>query len=141
MKSSKDRHMKRIRIFFTVLLLGIGFSNINAQAKELPAEIVEATKAGEADQLSAYFNSSIELILPQKTGIFSKPQAAMVMKDFFKKNKATHFSIIHEGNRQNASFAIGNYTTEKDSFRIYYLTKKVNNQSLIHQLRIEKQND
>jgi hypothetical protein len=65
----------------------------------------------------------------------------MILKEFFTNNPPKSFKIIHEGSRQNASFAIGNYQTGSGTYRFYFLTKKVNGKLLIHQLRIEKQND
>ncbi len=125
------------------LILALSFSlSLNAQNKNaISSDIVNAVKDGNASELSEYFNENIELVIPQKSGIFSKSQAEMVLKDFFTQNPPKGFKIIHEGSRQNASFAIGNYTTNSGIYRLSFLTKNVNNKLLIHQLRIEKQND
>ena len=125
------------------LILALSFSlTMNAQnSNTISSDIVSAVGEGDASELSEYFNDNIELLIPQKSGIFSKSQAEMVLKDFFNQNPPKGFKIIHEGSRQNASFAIGNYTTNSGIFRLYFLTKNVDNKTLIHQLRIEKQND
>ncbi len=124
-----------------ILVLSLSVMLFAQSTNSIPADIVSATRDGSASDLAKYFNENIELVIPQKSGMFSKSQAEMVLKDFFTQNPPENFKIIHEGSRQNASFAIGNYTTSTTVFRIYFLTKKVNGNLLIHQLRIEKQND
>ena len=136
--------MKNYLETLTFTLILAFFFSLTSQAqsnKAISSDIVNATRNGDAKKLSEYFNENIELVLPQKSGIFSRSQAEMVLKEFFAQNPPNGFRIIHEGSRQNASFAIGNYTSGKEVFRIYYLTKKINNKLFIHQLRIEKQND
>jgi len=113
-------------------------SPANAQNNSLPQGIITAVSGGNAEKLANYFNDNIELVIPQKSGIFSKSQAQMILKEFFTKNPPSSFKIIHQGSRQNASFAIGNYNSGNNFYRFYFLTKKTNNKLLIHQLRIEK---
>ena len=113
-------------------------SPTNAQNNSLPQGIVTAVSGGNAQKLANYFNDNIELVFPQKSGIYSKSQAQMILKEFFTKNPPSSFKIIHQGSRQNASFAIGNYSSGNNFYRFYFLTKKNNNKILIHQLRIEK---
>ncbi len=121
---------------FTLLLI----VSLNSYA-QFPEAIIKATKSTNAIELSKYFNSKIELVLPEKSGVFSSAQAKLVLNDFFKKNPITSFKIIHQGIRENSSFAIGKYQTTSEIYRFYFLTKKKNNQTYIHQLRIEKQDD
>ncbi len=127
-------------VVFTLFAFCVLTLNADAQNNSsLPQGIVTATANGNAEKLASYFNNNIELVLPQKSGIFSRSQAQMILKDFFSNNPPSSFKIIHQGNRQNASFAIGNYKTGGDLYRFYLLTKNNNNKLLIHQLRIEKQ--
>jgi hypothetical protein len=130
---------KTLRTAMLGILISV-FYGVSVYAQNsLPQSIVSATAAGNARDLAAGFNDNIELVLPQKSGIFSKSQAEMVLKDFFSKNPPSSFKVIHEGSRQNASFAIGNYKSGNSFYRFYFLTKKTNNKVLIHQLRIERQ--
>lgn len=127
--------------FTLILAFFFGMASEAQDKNTISSGIVNATRNGDAKKLAEYFNENIELVLPRKSGIFSKSQAEMVLKEFFVQNPPEGFRIIHEGSRQNASFAIGNYTSGKEVFRIYYLTKNANNKLFIHQLRIEKQNE
>ncbi|TAJ12803.1 DUF4783 domain-containing protein [Marinilabiliaceae bacterium JC017] len=138
----KFRHMKIFRTVFMMMLLLLSVSGLPSQSSSnFPEAITNATRKGDAKTLASYFNSSIELVLPGKSGVFSKSQAEMIVKEFFSQNPPQQFRIIHKGMRSNASFAIGSYETPSGKYRFYFLTKETNNKALIHQLRIERQDD
>jgi hypothetical protein len=126
---------------FFVFLLVFGLSHAQSEKKEpLPAKVVEAVKQGDISKLSPFLNDKIELVLPGESGIFSKEQAHFILRNFFKDNKVTSFQILHHGARQNATFAIGEYKCTNEQFRMYFLVKTTEDgKSLIHQIRIEKQ--
>jgi hypothetical protein len=131
--------MKRL-LPFSVLLLSLTL--VNAQKTNnspLPAKVVEAVKKGNSTELQPFLNQQVELILPGESGIYSKEQAHFILKDFFEENKVSSFQVLHYGNRQNATFAIGEYRSSNDRYRMYFLIKTVEEKQLIHQIRIEKQ--
>ena len=66
---------------FTLLFI----VSLNSHA-QFPEAIIKATKSTNAIELSKYFNSKIELVLPEKSGVFSSAQAKLVLNDFFKKS-------------------------------------------------------
>ncbi len=105
----------------------------------LEESIIRATRNANSVELANYFNQRIELILPDKSGVFSKEQAQFLMKEFFDSYKPLSFEIIHQGIRENATFAIGRYHYNNGQFRILFLAKTIENQMLIHQIRIEPQ--
>lgn len=129
----------------TILTLVLSLLLLNSaqgQSKtSFPQEITNATQRGDAVELAGYFNNKIELILPAKSGVFSKEQAQFMMKEFFDNNSPTSFQIIHQGMRDNSSFAIGRYSCSKGQYRLQFLTKNIDNQTLIIQIRIDKQDD
>ena len=119
----------------------ITFTVQQTKGQSFPREIVTATQRGNAGDLSQHFNDKVEIILPSKSGIYSKEQAQFVMRDFFATYRPTSFQINHEGKRDNSSFAIGNYVSSREQFRFYFLTKNVGGKTLISQIRIDKQDD
>lgn len=133
----KSRSTITLGIVLTVMIFGLTPESFG----QFPNAIILATKKASAQELSAYFNSKVELVLPQKSGIFSNSQARLVLEDFFNKNPSPHFEIIHQGDRENSSFAIGKYKTANKVYRFYFLTKTKDNKTYIHQLRIEKEDD
>jgi hypothetical protein len=109
---------------------------------DVPDGLVTAIKTGNARELAKYFNSTIELVIGDKEGIYSRPQAEQILKDFFMKNPLTKdsFRLLHEVGKESSRYAIGNLYTTKGVYRISFLIKTVNNISLIDQLRIEVDN-
>lgn len=129
-------------LWLSMLVLLVSATTIRAQSEgTLPSEITEATRNGDAIELADYFNSKIELVLPSNSGVFSKQQAQFMVKEFFSSYPPVSFQVIHQGVRENATFAIGKYTHSKGKFRIVFLTKNEGNKALIHQLRIEQQDE
>lgn len=131
--------MKNLKKLLPVLILFFSITMAGAQTSPLPAEVVSAVKKGDAMALKPYLNSKVELLLPGESGVYSQEQAHFVIKSFFKNNKVNSFQVLHHGTRQNATFAIGEYKCSNDKFRIYFLVKTTDDQKLIHQIRIEKQ--
>jgi hypothetical protein len=107
------------------------------QAK-IPVEISVAIKAGNASELAKYMNSTIELLLLDKEDFYKKNAAEAILRDFFQQYPARDFTIRHQGAKNDAQYAIGNLSTDKGDFRVYFLLKKVDGNLLIHQIRIEQ---
>ncbi len=134
--------MKIIKVYCYILFFSLLSLTVHSQSHNtLPVGISESFKNGNASDLSSFFNTKIELIIPNNSNIHSKQQAQFMMRDFFQSFSPTSFNIIHEGVRENATFAIGKLSTSRGNFRVVILTKNENGQELIHQLRIEKQDD
>jgi hypothetical protein len=132
--------MKSFSIIPVVL---IAFSCIVASAQDqakIPGGIAIAIKAGNAAELSKYMNSTIELLLLDKEDFYKKNVAETILKDFFAEYQTKDFTIRHQGAKNDAQYAIGNLKTEKGDFRVYFLLKKVDQELLIHQIRIESDN-
>ncbi|MBP8791311.1 MAG: DUF4783 domain-containing protein [Breznakibacter sp.] len=133
--------MKQI-LQHTIVILLLSFQSVAfGQTNNFPQALIRATQNGDASTLAGYFNDNIELVLPGKSGVYSRNQAEMVVRDFFASADPQEFKIIHEGNRENASFVIGSLTGKSETYRIYFLTKNNDKKLVIHQLRIEKQDD
>ncbi len=116
----------------------IGSLALTAQEQvKIPAGISIAIKAGNAAELSKYINSTVELILLDKEDFYKKNVAETILKDFFNEYHTKDFIIRHQGARNDAQYAIGTLETEKGNFRVYFLLKKVDQELLIHLIRIE----
>ena len=133
--------MKTIKLFLLSFCIVCGLSTVQAQSLEVPTNIVAALDAGNAGQLSAYLNDNVELVIGNQNDVFSKQQASGIIADFFRKNRVTDFQILHKGNKDAASFAIGTLKTSEGNYRVYVLTRKQGAAALIQQLRIESSNE
>jgi len=128
----------RLIVLSVAILLTAGTStNVLQYQTRIPAGISLALKAGNATELSKYMNSTVELLLLDKEDFYKKVVAETILKNFFNEYHTKDFVIRHQGARNDAQYAIGNLETEKGSFRVYFLLKKVNEELLIHQIRIE----
>ncbi len=132
--------MKSVNLIPVVL---ITLSSLAARAQDqakIPDGIAIAFKAGNASELSKYMNSTIELLLLDKEDFYKKNVAETILKDFFAEYQTRDFTIRHQGAKNDAQYAIGNLKTDKGDFRVYFLLKKVGQELLIHQIRIESDN-
>jgi len=131
----------RFTTSIAVIIFTIGsLAFITQDQTKIPSGISLAIKAGNATELSKYMNSTVELLLLDKEDFYKKVVAETILKDFFNEYHTKDFIIRHQGARNDAQYAIGNLETEKGNFRVYILLKKVNQELLIHIIRIESDN-
>jgi hypothetical protein len=131
----------KLKSIIPVLFLLINSFALTAQEQtRIPSGISIAFKAGNAAELSKYLNSTVELLLLDKEDFYKKNVAEAILKDFFVSYPTKDFIIRHEGAKNDAQYAIGNLITERGNFRVYFLLKKVGQDLLIHQIRIESEN-
>jgi hypothetical protein len=130
-------NMKTIKLFLLCTCLFCASPLVDAQNSEVSTDIISALNNGDASKLSSRLNANVELVIENKNDVFSRQQAAGIIADFFRKNPVSSFQLLHKGNKDAASFAIGILKTSSGSFRVYVLTRK----NEIQQLRIEPSND
>lgn len=122
-----------------ILVILISVSAFSAPAQDLakiPSGISLAFKTGNATELSKFLNSTVQVTLLGKEDFYKKNVAETILKDFFTEYKIKDFVIRHQGGSNDSQYAIGNMKTEKGEFRVYFLLKKVEQELLIHQIRI-----
>jgi hypothetical protein len=126
--------MKFLLAFLLSFSLGV-----KAVPHDLSADIAAAIRMGNARELSKYFGANIDLTVSGKEEMYSKAQAEQVLRGFFAKNPPKSFVLKHKANNPTAAqYVIGSYiSTSGNKFRIYFLIKKIGNQSFIQQLSIE----
>ena len=131
----------RFIISMTAAVFMIGsLAAITQEQTKIPAGISLAIKSGNATEFSKYMNSTVQLLLLDKEDFYKKNVAETILKDFFNEYHCKDFIIRHQGAKTDAQYAIGNLETEKGNFRVYILLKKVDQELLIHILRIEPDN-
>jgi hypothetical protein len=124
----------------SILVLALLCINIQAQDQQMiPPGISIAIKAGNAAEMAKYMNSTVELLLLEKEDFYKKNMAEAILKDFFNTYQTKDFIIRHQGAKNEAQYAIGNLKTDKGDFRVYFLLKKVDQELLIHTIRIESE--
>jgi len=128
---------KRMKVFLAFFLTwAIGTSG---SCLDMGSEIAASIRAGNARELSQWFNNNVDLTVLGKEEMYSKGQAEQVLRDFFTRHPPKSFVLKHKSNNPTAAqYGIGSYlSTGNSRFRIYFLIKKIGNQSFIQQLSIE----
>jgi hypothetical protein len=133
--------MRTIKSLLISLFVLTATSYIAAQSNEISSDIISALDEGNSSDINSFLGANVELVIGNKNDVFSKQQASGIINDFFRTNKVSSFQVIHKGNKDTASFAIGTLKTSGGNFRVYVLTRKQGSTPLIQQLRIESSND
>ena len=131
--------MKTIKLLTFIALFTALELTSAAQTTGFPNEIVTALNSADVAKLTNYLNDNVELVMSNKNDVYSKQQAVGIITDFFRKNKVNGFQLLHNGNKEAASFIIGTLKTTAGNYRVYVLTRKTNGKQLIQQLRIESE--
>jgi hypothetical protein len=72
-------------------------------------------------------------------GVYSKPQAELILKDFFTKKSGDKFHFIFKGKETaEGTFAIGIYETSEEKFRVTFQFKQMESNYRLESLSIEK---
>lgn len=101
--------------------------------------IKETIKAGSSKELSKYLFQTVDVTVEGKMESYSKAQAEFFFRDFFRQHPPSEFSIIHQGSsRGGQPFAIGQYTSGKDVYRVFMKIRVVNTQHLLHEISFSK---
>jgi hypothetical protein len=139
----KAIEMKKIRTFpvMILVLMFFGSGNIMVQAQQVPAKLVQAFQAGDADALAPHFNERFQLILLGVDHRISQSQAKEIIREFFKKYPPVSFEIMFKGDKKDSNFAVGRLRTKTETFRVNLFFKKIGDQNLLHLLEIQKDND
>lgn len=110
-------------------------------AQDVPQNVISAFKNGNADDLTKYTGSKVELIMQSQQSNLNKQQVIVSMKNFFATHRVNDFLVNHQGKREGSSFMIGTLSTAQGKFRVNCFLRKESNAYLIHQIRIDKIND
>jgi hypothetical protein len=130
--------MKTARVLMVGVLVLL--TSIVARA-DVFSDIATAIRSGNAKDVSRYFGTSVDLKTDNKSGVYSKNQAEMVLKDFLQANTIKSFDIIHRGATPDkaSQYAIGTLVTSQGTFRAYILLANVGGQLVIQELSFEKE--
>jgi len=127
---------KSLIIVFFIALAGISFT------ADIIDDIATAIRSGNPKSISKYFIDNIDFKVLEQEDIYSKQQAEMMLKDFFTKHPVKSYTVAHKSTPKNGSqYVIGTLETTTGKFRTYFLIKTAGTQTLIHQFKIENENE
>ncbi|MES2630014.1 MAG: DUF4783 domain-containing protein [Bacteroidota bacterium] len=124
---------------FLLSAVGVLVMNVMVAQTNEVNKITASLNSGNSSGVSELFLANIDLSVDGNDDVYSKAQAAQILKSFFDRNPALKFGINHEGSsRTNDIYRIGTLTTKTGSFRVTFFLKNENGRYLVKELRIEK---
>jgi hypothetical protein len=129
----------RFTALFISALLSLQLFVAQAQT-DVIGQVKETIKAGSAKELSKYLYQAVDVTIDGNLQSYSKAQAEFVFRDFFKQHPPVEFSIIHQGSSKGGQpFAIGQYKSGVDTYRVFMKIKATNNQQLLQEISFSKE--
>ena len=103
------------------------------------ASIDSAFESNDPSAIVALGKSKILINVLGKEGVYSQSQAGLVLKDFFTRKPGSDFNFYFKGKETaDGTFAIGNYISRGEKFRVTIHFKTESDQYKIESLRIEE---
>ncbi len=130
--------MKTKSLIFLAIIALVGFSFTADVIDDIAASI----RSGNPKNISKFFIDNIDFKVLDQEDIYSKQQAEMILKDFFTKHPVKAYTVAHKSTPKNGSqYVIGTLETTDGKYRTYFLIKTAGTQTLIHQFKIETENE
>lgn len=121
----------------TLALVSVSLLFFSFKPADAIDEVVAALKSGNSAQLSKYFDSRVDISLPNKSDNFSKNQAEIILKDFFTSNEVKSFVVKHKGENNGAQFCIGVLQTRNGNYRTKLYMKQKGSQQLVQEISFQ----
>lgn len=129
----------RLLMLFISSLLSLQMFVVSAQT-DVIGQLKETIKAGSAKELSKYLYQTVDVTIEGNLQSYSKAQAEFVFRDFFRQHPPAEFSIIHQGSSKGGQpFAIGQYKSGTETYRVFMKIKSTNNLQLLHEISFSKE--
>lgn len=131
--------LNRLKAFIVFAILTLQVFAVRGQ-NDVIYEVRETIKAGSAKELSKYLFQTVDVTIEGKVQSYSRAQAEFVFRDFFRQHPPSEFNIIHQGSSKGGQpFAIGQYKSSDETFRVFMKIKAVNKQQLLHEISFSKE--
>ena len=116
-------------------------ASMPVQAQDLFGPVKAAVRAGNAEELGKQLNQTVGVDLNGKQATYSKAQAEMVLRDFFRDNPPSDFNVVHTGSSQDGAlqFAIGKYASGKNTFSVLIRIRTTGKVRLVHDISFVKE--
>ena len=134
------QHKLKVLLLVFFLISGSGLWLEGQAQTSVITNVRDAIRAGSSRELTRHFNDMVELNIEGKSGTYTREQATFVLKEFFDKYPTSDFTYIHQGASEDGTqYAIGRYSFDTGSFRVFMLVKKVNNEFKVKLLNIAEE--
>ncbi|SDC71709.1 protein of unknown function [Algoriphagus faecimaris] len=125
--------------FILSFMLFMHVFTVEPATKDTIDPIILAIDSGSSSDLSRYLDTSISLNINGQKGDYSKNQAELVLKDFFKKNPPLHFSLVFRSeNNPSLSSYIGDYQSGQAVYKVFIKINQQDNTPRVYSLGFVK---
>jgi len=119
------------------VLAGMALILISYKSFENMDVVVTAIRTGNVNQLSPFFDSRVDISLPEKSDTYSKTQAEMVIGDFFNTNGVENFKITQQGESGGTIFWAGLLQTHTGNYRTTLFFKQKGDKHFLEEIRFQ----
>ncbi len=107
---------------------------------EIIDDVKNAIKTGSSKELTKFLNNNVDVTIDGNVESYGKTQAEFALRDFFKNNPPSSFTIVHQGSSKGGlPYAIGQYLTNNDTYRVWMRIKQTDGRYLIHEISFIKE--
>ncbi len=132
--------MVKARYIIISIVCLISLPQFSMGQEDIINNVKETIKAGSAKELANYLHQTVDIMIDEKLESYSKAQAEFVLRDFFKAHVPSEFTITHQGSSKGGQpYAIGQYKSGQETFRVFMKIKTVGKQQLVHEIRFVKE--
>jgi hypothetical protein len=100
-------------------------------------DVLKALRSGNATQLAKYFDTRVDISLPNKSDNFSRNQAEMILRDFFATHEVKNFEVKHKGENNGSQFCIGVLQTKNGNFRTKLYMKQKGDEQVVQEIAFQ----
>lgn len=125
---------------FTLAFTVFAYSQ-SAMSKKAAETVASYIQTNNTTQMLGFLNDPIDLTLPGSDNSYSKAQASIILKKFFKDFPVKTY-ITHQTGKSvdGAVFVIGRYESSNGKkYRVYYLIKEFSGNPLIYLMEFEEE--
>jgi hypothetical protein len=123
------------KLIWSVLAVFLLIPGMLLAQGDIVNDVKESIKAGSSKELAKYLNTSVDVTMDGDMGTYSKTQAEFILRDFFKENPPSSFTIVHQGaSKGGLPYAIGQYLSGNLTYRVWMRIKNTGNKFLIHEI-------
>ena len=100
-------------------------------------EVVSAIKVGDAQKMSKYFDSMVDITLKDRSHSYSRSQAEMILRDFFTHSGVKNFKVVHRGNSNDSEYCVGSLATKSGEYRTTIFMRIRGDRKVLQEVRFE----
>jgi len=127
--------MKKLITFIAAAMALVSF---NTKPNASTGDIVNALKQADATAIANYFDSFIDIKLPNKDEVknLSKMQASIALRDFYSEQKITGFELTSQREMSGTGYLTGKLKSNKQDYNITVMVKIKGDNATIVSIRI-----